>query len=79
MGGLGSFDFGSDLSSGNGGRTNNNYMNSNKNEGMNQPISPETKQSFPKLKGPESVPINRIRKPEPALDPWASISLQDAP
>lgn len=23
--------------------------------------------------------MNRVKKPEPALDPWASISLQDAP
>lgn len=69
MSGLGSFDFGG----GNDGRANNNMGANN----MNQPISPETRQNFPRLKGPDTA-ANRIKKPEPALDPWASISLQDA-
>ena len=65
---------------------NTNTWNQPKMELSNQPMSPSTKQSIPKLKGPDSTMNQlKIKKPETFqpqqqqnhyemnLDPWASI------
>lgn len=67
-----------------GAGLNTNTWNQPKIELSNQPMSPSTKQSIPKLKGPDlSMNQLKIKKPESFqqpqqhhemnLDPWASI------
>lgn len=50
--------------------------NGNKNDLSSQPISPETRQNIPKLKGPD---VNKNNKAEETHDPWASIQINDIP